>query len=101
MLVRLADTWSEAWTLDRGGWREPRDWRRIFFLRIRSSRIQQQPGQNPGLLAFAKPPLKQQPVHPIKVASKGVTDKSEVKRNQQMQKMRERMFDRPGPWRCE
>ena len=91
MLVRLADTWSEAWTLDRGGWREPRDRRRIFFEDL------EKPGQNPGLLAFAK----QQPVHPIKVASKGVTDKSEVKRNQQMQKMRERMFDRPGPWRCE
>ena len=55
MLVRLADTWSEAWTLDRGGWLEPRDWKRIFFLRIRRSRIKQQPGQNPGLIAFANP----------------------------------------------
>ena len=83
-MVRLADTWSEAWTLDRGGWWEPRDRRRnrILFLRRRSRillrRIQQEPGQNPGLLAFAKPPLKHQPVHPIKVAYKGGTDKIKV-----------------------
>ena len=39
MLVRLADTWSEAWTLDRGGWWEPRDRRRNRILLRRRSRI--------------------------------------------------------------
>ena len=61
MLVSLADTWSEGWTLDRGGWLEPRDrrrsrifWRRRsrIFLRRRNRKLQK-PGQNPGLLAFA------------------------------------------------
>ena len=79
MLVRLADTWSEAWTGGVGA--KPRDGRRsrieknrrrsriekdgrrsriekngrrsriFFYGRIRIQ--QQQPGQNPGLLAFA------------------------------------------------